>query len=129
MREVEWIAVVSCLLGLAAIVWLSPAAWGQSGAHGQGHDQHHDWYKDLKQPGTQQSCCNKLLPDGSGDCRPTQARQDAAGNWVAMIDGRWTPVPPSVVLEAELNQEWGMAHICANRGGYIYCFLPKRTGG
>ena len=33
-------------------------ALAQDGHHGQGHAESHDWYQELKQPGTGFSCCN-----------------------------------------------------------------------
>ena len=96
------------------------------GHHGQGHAENHDWYKQLKQPGTGYSCCNgdQRAANGlvvEGDCRPTRAYQGDDGRWQAMINGRWVPVPPRVVLQRLAPD--GRSHICASRSGYIYCFL------
>ena len=43
------------------------------GQYGQGHSENHDWYKELKQPGTGYSCCNGRSNTSDGDCRPTRA--------------------------------------------------------
>lgn len=95
------------------------------GHHGHGHAQNHDWYQQLKQPGTGYSCCNGTIigPQGTieGDCRPTRAYQGDDGTWHALIDGRWVSVPPRVVLK-ELAPD-GRNHICASRSGVIFCFL------
>jgi hypothetical protein len=91
------------------------------GQHGQGHAQNHDWYKELKQPGTGYSCCNGTVNGVEGDCRPTRAYLQDDGTWRALIDGRWVPVPPRVVLK-QLAPD-GNSHICASRSGLIYCFL------
>jgi hypothetical protein len=96
-------------------------ASAQDGHHGHGHAEHHDWYKELKQPGTVYSCCNGPVDGVEGDCRPTRAFQDDNGMWQAMINGRWMPVPPRVVLQ-QLAPD-GNSHICASNSGYIYCFL------
>lgn len=61
------------------------------GRHGQGHAQHHDWYQELKQPGTGYSCCNGTVngPNGAvveGDCRPTRAQLQEDGTWRALVD-------------------------------------------
>ena len=91
------------------------------GHHGQGHAENHDWYKELKQPGTGYSCCNGTVNGVEGDCRPTRAYLQDDGTWRALIDGRWVPVPPRVVLK-QLAPD-GNSHICASRSGLIYCFL------
>lgn len=91
------------------------------GIHGQGHAQNHDWYQQLKQPGTGYSCCNGTANGIEGDCRPTRAYIGDDGIWRALIDGRWVSVPPRVVLK-DLAPD-GRSHICASRSGLIYCFL------
>ena len=92
------------------------------GQYGQGHAENHDWYKELKQPGTGYSCCNALTDkDPNGDCRPTRAYLQDDGTWNAMINGRWTPVPPRVVLK-DLAPD-GNSHICASKAGLIFCFI------
>ena len=92
------------------------------GHHGQGHAENHDWYQRLKQPGTGYSCCNALTDkDPNGDCRPTRAYLQDDGTWNAMINGRWTPVPPRVVLK-DLAPD-GNSHICASKAGLIFCFI------
>ena len=91
------------------------------GQHGQGHAENHDWYKELKQPGTGSSCCNGPVNGIEGDCRPTRAMLQDDGTWKALIDGRWKPVPPRVVLK-NLAPD-GNSHICAGKSGMIYCFL------
>ncbi len=93
----------------------------QGGHHGHGHAENHDWYKELKQPGTNLSCCNGTADGIEGDCRPTRAYQGDDGRWRAMINGRWIPVPPRVVLD-QLSPDGG-SHICVSRSGLIYCFL------
>jgi hypothetical protein len=91
------------------------------GQHGQGHAENHDWYKGLKQPGTGYSCCNGTVNGVEGDCRPTRAYLQDDGTWKALIDGRWMPVPPRVVLK-NLAPD-GNSHICAGKSGMIYCFI------
>jgi hypothetical protein len=98
-----------------------PADDRGSGNHGQGHAENHDWYKELKQPGTGYSCCNGTVNGIEGDCRPTRAYLQDDGTWRALIDGRWVLVPPRVVLK-QLAPD-GNSHICASRSGLIYCFL------
>jgi len=91
------------------------------GQHGQGHAENHDWYKELKQPGTGYSCCNGPVNGIEGDCRPTRAFLQDDGTWKALIDGRWMPVPPRVVLKSLAPD--GNSHICAGKSGMIYCFI------
>jgi hypothetical protein len=88
----------------------------QTGSHGQGHQENHDWYKELKQPGTTYSCCN------DEDCRPTRAYIDDEGNWKADIGGRWVTVPWARVLNQQAPD--GRSHICADKNfGTIFCFI------
>ena len=91
------------------------------GTWGRGHAENHDWYKNLKQPGTAYSCCNGTANGVEGDCRPTRAYLTEQGTWRALIDGKWTPVPPSVVLKTLAPD--GNSHICAGKSGMIYCFI------
>ena len=91
------------------------------GQYGQGHSENHDWYQDLKQPETGYSCCNGSSSSSEGDCRPTRAYLSDDGLWYAMIDGRWVPIPPRVVLR-QLAPD-GRSHVCASKSGMIYCFL------
>jgi hypothetical protein len=91
------------------------------GTRNIGHAENHDWYKDLKQPGTGYSCCNGTANGVEGDCRPTRAYQTQEGTWKALVDGRWMPVPPRVVLQ-KLAPD-GNSHICAGKSGMIYCFI------
>jgi hypothetical protein len=93
----------------------------QQGNHGQGHSENHDWYQELKQPGTGYSCCNGTINGIEGDCRPTRAYLTDEGQWRALIDGKWVLVPPRAVLK-QLAPD-GRSHICASRSGVIYCFL------
>jgi hypothetical protein len=52
---IHWSGV---LLIVVAVTCFAVAAFAQSGNHGHGHAEHHDWYQDLKQPGTGYSCCS-----------------------------------------------------------------------
>ena len=87
----------------------------------RGHAENHDWYKDLRQPGTGYSCCNGTFNGIDGDCRPTRAYQSDDGTWRAMVNGRWQPVPPRAVLQRLAPD--GNSHICAGKSGMIYCFI------
>jgi hypothetical protein len=89
------------------------------GFHGHGHAENHDWYSKLNQPGTNYSCCNGN--EHGGDCRPTRAFLGEDGFWHAQIDGNWQTVPSRAVLD-KLAPD-GNSHICASKGGYIFCFI------
>jgi len=91
------------------------------GQWGRGHIENHDWYKDLRQPGTGYSCCNGSFNGVDGDCRPTRAYVTEEGTWKALIDGRWQSVPPRAVLQRLAPD--GNSHICAGKSGTIYCFI------
>jgi len=110
-------SVVS-IIAVTAIAWPVIA---QQGDHGQGHAENHDWYQQLKQPGTGYSCCNGTVNGIEGDCRPTRAYLTDEGQWRALIDGKWVLVPPRAVLK-QLAPD-GRSHVCASRSGVIYCFL------
>ena len=119
-------AIVAILLALVGAP-VGAGAFAQDGQHGQGHAENHDWYRDLKQPGTGASCCNGTTSGIEGDCRPTRAYIGDDGVWRALIDGHWTVVPPRVVLQ-NLAPD-GNSHICANRSGSIYCFIGGSPKG
>ena len=112
-----------CVLSVFAFAWIfaGAVAFAQDGHHSQGHAENHDWYQGLKQPGTGFSCCNGTANGVEGDCRPTRAYLNDDGNWYALLDGNWVPVPPRVVLK-QLAPD-GSSHICASKSGLIYCFL------
>ena len=111
----------SGFFSVALLFALTAGASAQDGYHGQGHAENHDWYRDLKQPGTGYSCCNGTADGRFGDCRPTRAYLTEDGSWRAMVNGRWVRVPPHAVLK-QLAPD-GNSHICASPSGVIYCFL------
>lgn len=113
--------LLNAALVVAAFAWSPAMAQDHSGHHGQGHAENHDWYEKLKQPGSNASCCNGTKNGVEGDCRPTRAYQKDDGNWYALLNGRWVPVPPRVVLK-DLSPD-GNSHICAGQSGVIFCFL------
>ena len=119
-----------CMRAVIAAIFLchiGAGAFAQDGHHGQGHAENHDWYQGLKQPGTGASCCNGSSGGVEGDCRPTRAYVDDDGVWRALIDGRWTVVPPRAVLQSLAPD--GNSHICAGRSGTIYCFIGGSPKG
>jgi hypothetical protein len=102
-------AMTARLLLFITAVLAVPAA-GQdtgchSGDHGCGHRESHDWYQELRQPGTGYSCCNGSSDGREGDCRPTRAYLHEDGHWRAVL-------APD-----------GGSHVCAGKGGTIYCFI------
>jgi hypothetical protein len=107
------------LTGVAAIILCSVCpisqTAAQTGNHGNGHAQHHDEYREWKQPGSGLSCCNDQ------DCRPTRAYLSEDG-WRAWDGTRWLPVPWSAVLDVRARD--GRTHLCATPGGHVYCLVP-----
>ena len=73
---------------------ISDLARAQSGNHGDGHAENHDWYQNLTQADTGFPCCNGSTSSVEGDCRPTRAFLDEDGLWYALLDGQWVPIPP-----------------------------------
>jgi hypothetical protein len=115
--------LVVLLAVAAAIIGAGHCVRAESGQHGDGHHERHDWYSTLKHPITGYSCCTRLT-HRSGDCRPVRAYfDDVKGRWMALIDGRWLEVPSGVVLDPRLNQEPIYAHACISKRGVWYCFL------
>ena len=122
MRVVSLSIAASLAFGLnAAAQDIATHQHDYDGTRNFGHAENHDWYKDLKQPGTGYSCCNGTMNGVDGDCRPTRAYLQDDGTWKAMINGRWMPVPPRVVLQRLAPD--GNSHICAGKSGMIYCFI------
>ena len=109
-----WVSLSSAFL--AANCWSAAQAGERS-----------DWFESLKMPGTIASCC------GLGDCH----RADAdwrKGQWWAVVDGEWRPVPKSQVLTSPPSID-GAAYVCTGTPSWavdaplpakspIYCFVP-----
>jgi hypothetical protein len=122
MRVVSLSIAASLVFGLnAAAQDIATHHHDYDGTRNVGHAENHDWYKDLKQPGTVYSCCNGSVNGVEGDCRPTRAYLQEDGVWRALVDGHWMPVPPRVVLQRLAPD--GNSHICAGKSGMIYCFI------
>ncbi|MBV9836259.1 MAG: hypothetical protein JO055_17705 [Alphaproteobacteria bacterium] len=90
-------------------------SFAQSGQHGVGHAENHEWYMKLHHPQSGASCCNDR------DCRPTRAFLDDNGAWRAQLNGKWVVVPKDAVLKTQAPD--GNSHICANEAGIIMCFV------
>lgn len=108
-------------LTVGAVILMAARAFAQDGHWNHGHAENHDWYEKLKQPGTDYSCCNGTKDGVEGDCRPTRAYRHEDGTWRAMINGRWIAVPKRVELQSLAPD--GNSHVCASKGGYIFCFI------
>ena len=116
------VAAIVLMTFAVAVAVIGPA-WAQSGNRGDGHAEHHDWYRTLKTK-SGWSCCSG--DEGHGDCRPVQAHQRQDGEWEAYFSGTWQEIPADAILRDELNRVPLHAHIC-ERAGFVYCFL--RGGG
>jgi hypothetical protein len=70
----------------------------------------HDWYSELKQPGTNSRCC------GDQDCAPYPYRMNESETaWEAFILGKWWPIPPDKILK-EVDSPDGQLHACCYYG-------------
>lgn len=79
-----------------------------------------DWFKSLKQPGTNISCCDET------DCHRTEFEIKGNG-YRAVVNGRWVDVPPAKVISDSKNPT-GSAIVChskyATTSDEIFCFAP-----
>lgn len=146
------VAAASRVLAAAVVIAATIGGPTSSAAHDAEawHDQamgdphRSKWFESLK---TQfgGSCCNLT------DCRQTEAKQLADGNWLAVLTDwrgpRWVPIPPNAVLKNPKSID-GEAYICNSEGaaahtaygsgvgvhqvpdndGIIFCFVPPIPG-
>lgn len=84
-------------VALAAVVMLCLPAGAQEQDRGA-------WFQSLKQPGSNLSCCD------ISDCRQTKAEW-REGQWFAMVEEKWMPVPPERVLLKPHSID-GEAYVC-----------------
>jgi hypothetical protein len=77
------------------------------------------WFKSLKQPGTEISCCD------ISDCRRAEANW-RNGQWHAVVEGQWTPIPPEKELDKKSID--GDAYVCSSPTRRIYCFIKPDFG-
>ena len=123
--------LIERIIGWAALLVIGSvlvtAALAQSGAHGDGHAEHHDIYKDWRHPTTGAGCCNAQTLDGQGDCRPTRAYFGDDGLWRAWDGHRWLTVPRDKLLPTDFAGD-GRSHLCELRGN-IFCFTPAEPRG
>ena len=87
-------------------------------ATAQGQDRA-SWFKSLKQPGTGVSCCD------ISDCKRAEADW-RDGQWHAVVNGEWTPIPPEKELDKESID--GDAYVCSSPTRRIYCFIKPDFG-
>ena len=60
-----------------------------------GHAENHDWYEELKQPGTGYSCCNGTINGSSKAIAVRRGPTSGRRQWRALIDGHWVLIPPA----------------------------------
>jgi len=93
-RSLVVVSSIAAALYIAGVLAAAVSARAQSiGGHDNGHAENHDWYKELKQPGTGYSCCNADTAASPGDCRPTRAYLQDDGTWRAIVNDQWVLVP------------------------------------
>jgi hypothetical protein len=73
------------------------------------------WFKGLKQPGTDNYCCDV------SDCKKTEADW-RDGQWWAIVQGVWMPIPRDRELPEESID--GEAYVCSGWARRIFCFVP-----
>ena len=90
------LALVAAIVLMAFAVGRTPIApardspGDRAAMRGDGHAEHHDWYRTLKTK-SGWSCCSG--DEGHGDCRPVQAHQRQDGEWEAYFSGAWQEIP------------------------------------
>ena len=122
-----WIGAVVLGFGMIAL-GLSPVFAQTVPDHMQMYhaDPHYDqWFRSLKQPGSQISCCSL------NDCDQTVAEL-RDGAWWAQVRGIWRQIPPEKIVKTPLSID-GEAYVCANPSmrpdlTNIYCFVPPIPG-
>jgi len=123
VRRRHLAVVLGALAACGCVVWTTGAtaqSLAPSGRHGDGHAEHHDWYKDLRQPDTGSRCCNGDVDGKTGDCRPAQAERGPDGTW-RVWDGReWLIVPRSKIIVMPTPD--GGTHLCETYGR-VFCFI------
>lgn len=100
-------------LASALIAWaLFDPAWSQ--------EDRGTWFKSLKQPGTDVSCCD------ISDCKRTDATW-RKGQWFATDgDGGEVEIPPGRVIDKESID--GEAYVCLSSTKKVYCFVKPSPG-
>lgn len=87
-----------------------------------GAETRSEWFKSLRVPGLPStSCCDEA------DCKADDRAyfDQAAGRWMANVNGTMTPVPPDRILTDRASWD-GRAYACV-WNGRILCFV--RPGG
>lgn len=113
---------VKVMARLSSAALLTASCWSGATA-----DDRSEWFKSLKMPGTNASCCEPA------DCQRTEADW-RKGQWWAVVNDKWRPVPQSKVLTSPRSID-GSAYICTGTPSWsigvlspmdppIYCFVP-----
>lgn len=114
------------LIGIMAAVMIGWAMFDPAWSQDRGA-----WFKSLKQPGTNISCCD------ISDCRRTEAEWRGDG-WTAIVNGKWREIPAGKILKKPHSID-GDAYVCNGpewrdddggevTPGTIYCFVPPDMG-
>jgi hypothetical protein len=83
------------------------------------------WFKSLRQPGTNISCCDV------SDCKRTEAEYEGGG-WVAdSVNptqlGQRVVIPDASIVR-NIPSIDGEAYLCQSPTGRVYCFIPPSPG-
>ena len=127
MRSLHSRLLSMACAGLLPVLWSLEATAqvpAPSGRHGDGHAEHHDWYKDLRQPDTRSRCCNGTVDGQTGDCRPAPSFRGEDGQY-RVWDGReWLIVPRSKIIVMPTPDRG--THLCETYGR-VFCFIIDDT--
>jgi hypothetical protein len=97
------------LIGVALLVAATSAARGEADP-----DARAEWLADLLRPGTLVACV------AISECHRTVADW-VNGEWQAIVDGQWTPVPPAAILRGRSID--GEPYVCSGSARRIACFV------
>ena len=116
--EMSRLSRIGCAVAASA-VYIAGEAGGQEPP---GHSMFHDWYRHLRQPGTNRSCCSLR------DCRPVPYKVVPTGV-IMFVGGKWILVPRERLMESETPDDG--AHWCGIGESWdkptTYCAVIPRS--
>lgn len=130
IQRVDILLALACISAFACVALVAKHTRAQE----QPHHHLHDFYKEWKQPGTMNSCCNARWQDGKevGDCEETELfelrrDQDGMTRWYAYVPmiQRVIEVPDAkIVREKNPDQTGTRGHVCYSRSNGLLCAVP-----